>query len=87
MSGIPTPPSGETNAKPAAPAPPAAAAAPKKAAPARKKTGAGRFRAVASPIHHPYQNIHVPVSGSVAMDIDSWVQVQLDAKVIVKVGE
>jgi hypothetical protein len=87
MPNVPTPPDGSSNAKPAATEPPAATdAAPKKAS-SRKKTAAGRFRAVASPIHHPYQNISVPVSGSVAMDIDSWVQVQLDAKVIIAVKE
>lgn len=88
---VPKPPAGlsdepttkDASAKQSAPKPdpkkPKAAAA-KTAAPVKK--AAAHFRAVAAPIHHPYQNITVPVSGSVLLEPDSWVEVQLAAKVI-----
>jgi hypothetical protein len=88
---VPKPPEGlsdepttkDADAKQPAPAPkpkkPTPAAA-KKAVPVKKT--ATHFRAVAAPIHHPYQKVTVPVSGSVLLEPDSWVEVQLAAKVI-----
>lgn len=40
------------------------------------------FRATKAPIHHPYQNVLVPVGHGVYLVLDNWVEVQLAAKVI-----
>lgn len=37
-------------------------------------------------IRHPYQEVMVPVSGTVSLFKDSWIDVQVKAKVIVDLG-
>jgi hypothetical protein len=96
-------PNAPPNTPAAAPTAAATQSPPPAAAPAKKKVARRsakaaqpapaaerkpmRFRAVAAPIHHPYQNITVPVSGSVVMEPDNWVEVQLAAKVIAVAAE
>jgi hypothetical protein len=63
------------------PAVPEAVAAP---APVIKKTLLG-FRAKHHPIRHPYQNVLVPVTGGVPLHRDNWVEVQVQAGVLIEV--
>ena len=37
------------------------------------------------PLYHPYQNVLIPVNKGVPLHKDSWVEVQLAAKVIEEV--
>ena len=93
---VPVPPAAETTAVGAAAVdqtkatskPPAKKAAAKKAV-AKEAVAKQylRFRAKTYPIHHPYQNLKVPLSGSVKMEVDSWVECQRDAGIIFEVAE
>ena len=88
---VPVPPAAETTAvetgavdQTKAPAKPAAKKAAAKKAAAKQYL---RFRAKTYPIHHPYQDLKVPISGSVKMEVDSWVECQRDAGLIFEVAE
>lgn len=47
-----------------------------------KQVTARHYRANYMPIYHPYQDVLVPVSGSVLLEPDNWVEVQLGANII-----
>jgi hypothetical protein len=64
-----------------APTPPVATAPQSPAAPTPKRG----YRSKRVPLYHPYQNITVPVGRGVPLIKDSWVEVQLAAKVIEEV--
>jgi len=77
--------------KAAAPAPPAdpsippAAGKPAVKKAAKKPLKAIYLRARSYPLHNPYQNLKVPTSGAVKIDVDSWVEAQLLAGVVYEV--
>ena len=41
-----------------------------------------KFKARRAPIRHPYQGVMIPLDRGVPLVLDSWVEVQLAAKVI-----
>ena len=59
----------------------------KKMADLAKQTTRHRYRAQRVPIHHPYQNVLIPVAYDVVLNPDNWVHVQVEAGVIVDCGE
>lgn len=61
---------------------PPVAAAPVPPAPVAPARPAQLFKARRFPVRHPYQNVLVPVTHGVYLVLDSWVQAQLQAKVI-----
>jgi len=68
-----------------------AAEAPKpaqKKATAKKKVATkstmGKFKSKVIPMYHPYQKVTVPVAHSVPLEVDSWVQVQVNAGVLIR---
>lgn len=81
----PAAPAAPAPAVEAAPAPaPAPTPAPKAAAPAKKRM---RYKSKTYPLYHPYQKVRVPVHDSVPLDVDSWVEVQVAAGVLIEAGE
>lgn len=54
---------------------------------AKPERSTNRYRAKRVPIYHPYQAVLVPISGSVLLENDNWVQVQVAAKVIICVDQ
>lgn len=66
------------------PAKPVAKAKPEEAE--SKKLIAKRYRSKVVPMHHPYQNVLIPVTHAVPLEIDNWVEVQVAAGVIIEEG-
>ena len=48
----------------------------------RTKFKTGKFRATGVPFYHPYQQVHIPVTHGVPLEVDNWVEVQVAAGVI-----
>lgn len=44
------------------------------------------YQARRYPIRHPYQEVKIPVSGSVTLFKDGWIDAQVSAKVILDLG-
>lgn len=49
---------------------------------ATSKPKVQKFRAKSIPFYHPYQKVTIPVTHGVPLEVDSWVQVQVDAGVL-----
>lgn len=79
----PPPPGAEVTNVDAPDATPSEKPAAKKAA-AKEKEAVKvlHYRSKTYPIHHPYQNLKIPISGSVRLVPDSWVEVQVAAGLI-----
>jgi len=62
------------------PAPPVKRASKKQA----KKSTLGKYKSKVIPMYHPYQKVTIPVSHDVPLEVDNWLQVQVDAGVIIR---